>query len=227
MWLASLCSLFSVVNTAVNMALPAFAAERRAAARGSAPSLLRGHSPLWIDISCQHGTQQQTRHTPLLRSNDGTDGRTDTAYLSYRQTGARPFINPAPQTMWTVPKMHAIRIASLAGKNGDYAPVIKHFRHNLFQLFADDLKLYTCYKTDIGLLHNDLHTAINRMTEWAKLWQLQVAIPKCPALRISNSQWNVCESVQQVTCSIDGVPLPFVDQIRDIRVCDCSLVTVG
>ena len=26
-------------------------------------------------------------------------------------------------------------------------------------LFADDLKLYTCYKTDI--LHNDLHTAIN------------------------------------------------------------------
>ena len=37
-------------------------------------------------------------------------------------------------------------------------------------LFADDLKLYTCYKTD-----NDLHTAINRLTEWAKLWQL----PNC------------------------------------------------
>ena len=41
-------------------------------------------------------------------------------------------------------------------------------------LFADDLKLYTCYKTD--MLHNDLHTAINRLTEWARLWQLQIAI---------------------------------------------------
>jgi len=63
-------------------------------------------------------------------------------------------------------------------------------------LFADDLKLYTCYKTDI--LHNDLHTAIKRLTEWAKLWQLQIAIPKCSAFRISNPQWHVCESVQQI-----------------------------
>jgi len=75
-------------------------------------------------------------------------------------------------------------------------------------LFADGLKLYTCYKTDI--LHNDLHTAINRLTEWAKLWQLQSAIPKCSAFRISNPQWNVCESVQQVTYSIDGTPLPLL-----------------
>ena len=30
-------------------------------------------------------------------------------------------------------------------------------------LFADDLKLYTRYKTDI--LHNDLYTAINRLTK--------------------------------------------------------------
>jgi len=44
-------------------------------------------------------------------------------------------------------------------------------------LFADDLKLYKCVKPDI--LHNDLHTAINRLTEWAKLWQLQITIPKC------------------------------------------------
>ena len=44
-------------------------------------------------------------------------------------------------------------------------------------LFADDLKLYTCDKIDA--LHNDLHTAVNRLTEWTKLWQLQIAIPKC------------------------------------------------
>jgi len=93
MWLASLCSLFSVVNPAVNMALPAFAAECRAAAPGSAPSLLRGHSPLWIDISCQHGTQQQTRRTPLQRSNDGTDGRTDGHCLSVVQTDGRSTVH--------------------------------------------------------------------------------------------------------------------------------------
>jgi len=66
-------------------------------------------------------------------------------------------------------------------------------------LFADVLKLYTCYKTD-----NDLHTAINRLTEWAKLRQLQIAIPKCSAFRISNPQWHVCESVQQITYRLDG-----------------------
>jgi len=34
---------------------------------------------LSIDIACPLGAQQQTRCTPLLRSNDGTDGRTDYA----------------------------------------------------------------------------------------------------------------------------------------------------
>jgi len=32
---------------------------------------------LGIDISCPHGAQERTRRTPLLRSIDGTDGRTD------------------------------------------------------------------------------------------------------------------------------------------------------
>jgi len=61
--------VFSLVNLAVNMTLPAFAAERRAAA-----PLLLG------DIFCPHGAQQQTRRTPLLRPNDGTDGRTPDRY---------------------------------------------------------------------------------------------------------------------------------------------------
>jgi len=53
--------------------LLAFAAERRAAT----PLLLDAQLlPLSIDISCPHGAQQQTHHTPRLRSNDGTDERT-------------------------------------------------------------------------------------------------------------------------------------------------------
>jgi len=50
--------------------LPAFAAERRAAA-----PLLLGvrRPPLSIDIFCLYGAQQQTRRTWRLRSNDVTD----------------------------------------------------------------------------------------------------------------------------------------------------------
>jgi len=50
------------------MALPAFAAERRAAALCcGAVAARRPALPLSINISCPHGAQQQTRHTPLLR----------------------------------------------------------------------------------------------------------------------------------------------------------------
>jgi len=60
--ITSLCSAYSQL---------AFAAERRAAA----PLLLGARRPpLSIDIPYPHGAQQQTRRTPLLRSNDGTDG---------------------------------------------------------------------------------------------------------------------------------------------------------
>ena len=51
-------------------------------------------------------------------------------------------------------------------------------------LFADDLKLYTCYKVDAS--HDDLQIAIDRLIDWARLWQLQIAIPKCFGFRIIN-----------------------------------------
>jgi len=51
------------------MTLPAFAAERRAAAT----TVAAGRPALSIDIFCAYGAQQQTRRTTLLRSTDGTD----------------------------------------------------------------------------------------------------------------------------------------------------------
>jgi len=53
------------------MTLPAFAAERRAAARAAA--LLLPGARRCRSIFCAYGAQQQTRRTPLLRSTDGTD----------------------------------------------------------------------------------------------------------------------------------------------------------
>jgi len=57
--------------------LPAFTAERRAAAplllNLAAAGTPRQRSQLSIDISCPRGAQQQTRRPPLLLSIDGTD----------------------------------------------------------------------------------------------------------------------------------------------------------
>jgi len=78
-------SVSSVVKSAVNMTLPAFAAAGRR------------RSPLTIDISCSRGAQQQTRRTPQWLLNDGT----------HRRTGRRTldrYIDPAPHTMRTESK---------------------------------------------------------------------------------------------------------------------------
>ena len=62
--------------------------------RAAAPLLLGARRPpLSIDISCSHGAQQQTRRTPLLRSNDGTvDGRIDAQ--TDRGTDTGPLYRP-------------------------------------------------------------------------------------------------------------------------------------
>ena len=64
--------MFSLVNSAVNMTLPALAADRRAAAPGCGAAAAE-RPALSIDIFCAYGAQQQTRRTPLLRSTGGTD----------------------------------------------------------------------------------------------------------------------------------------------------------
>jgi len=72
--------------SAVNVTLPAFANERRAAALLllSASAAGTRRRQLSIDISCPRGAQQQTCRPPLLLSTDVTDRRTD----------ARPFHRP-------------------------------------------------------------------------------------------------------------------------------------
>jgi len=54
------------------MTLPAFAAERGAAAPGCGAAAA-GRPALSIDIFCAYRAQQQTRRTPLLCSTDGTN----------------------------------------------------------------------------------------------------------------------------------------------------------
>jgi len=102
MWLTSLCALFSLVNRAVNIALPAFAAERRAAARARRRCCCMGTRRCG-SISL---VSTALSSKPAARRYSGrmmvqTDRRTDTGRLSYRQTGPMldRFINPAPHTV--------------------------------------------------------------------------------------------------------------------------------
>ena len=78
-WRSNKCVL-SLVDSAVNTTLPAFAAERRAAA----PLLLGArHRPLSTDISCLPGAQQQTRRTrPCC---DRMTGHTSGVARNFRQ----------------------------------------------------------------------------------------------------------------------------------------------
>ena len=57
---AKIVSVFSLLNSAVNMTLPAFAAERRAAASGCGAAAAR-RPALSMDIFCAYGAQQQMR----------------------------------------------------------------------------------------------------------------------------------------------------------------------
>ena len=75
------------------------------------------------------------------------------------------------------------------------------------KLFADDVKLYvkaTDYK-DIDTLQQ----AINKLTEWAKLWQLTISIDKCNVLNVGKV--NVPSLL-----NIEGHLLPSVTACRDL-----------
>jgi len=55
--------------------------------------------------------------------------------------------------------------------------------------FSHYVELYTCYKLDAS--HTDIQVAIDRLTEWADLWQLQIATSKCSIFRIWNPQCRI------------------------------------
>ena len=97
----------------------------------------------------------------------------------------------------------------------DVGDVFNDLRVSL-PLFADDLKLYTVYKLDAP--HNDLQVAVNRLADWASLWQLQIAIPKCTTFRISNQQLEISEEISDKSYNIDGCILPFGSCVRDLGI---------
>ena len=83
-------------------------------------------------------------------------------------------------------------------------------------MFADYLELYTVYK--LAAPHNDLQVAVNRLADWASLWQLQIAIPKCTTFRISNQQLEVSKEISDKSYNTDGCILPFGSYVWDFGI---------
>ena len=81
------------------------------------------------------------------------------------------------------------------------------------KLFADDIKLYSSYTNDSS---ENLATVCQRLTGWAKTWQLPVAVNKCFALRISNSRPS--EKSPQPRYTLFNTPLPWVTEARDLGI---------
>ena len=54
------------------------------------------------------------------------------------------------------------------------------------KLYADDLKLYACLSCSSSCA--DFQQNLDRLTEWANVWQLTISIKKCCIMRVGNRQ---------------------------------------
>jgi hypothetical protein len=87
-------------------------------------------------------------------------------------------------------------------------------------LFADDLKIFSDQSTIPVPLSSDnstycplLQKSLDMLCSWSQLWQLNIAIPKCAILSISNSK-----SLSHRHYTINSIPLPQVTSCSDLGV---------
>lgn len=67
----------------------------------------------------------------------------------------------------------------------DLTDILSNFKSCSVKLYADDVKLYSSFK--ISDFSVDLATVLDRVSEWASLWQLSIATNKCVSHRILSS----------------------------------------
>ena len=87
-------------------------------------------------------------------------------------------------------------------------------QNSKLKLYADDAKLFLSFpgNTDgFNRLQNDL----NRVYEWAQLWQLKLSLPKCEVIHIGHRN-------PQNDYVLGGVTLNSVSDLRDLGVQVCK-----
>jgi len=81
------------------------------------------------------------------------------------------------------------------------------------KLYADDLKIYTSIESNVD--NNRLQQNVDRLTQWAKTWQLTISIKKCQTMHISRKRDKI---LWTTTFNIESSPLPNCDIVRDLGV---------
>ncbi len=76
------------------------------------------------------------------------------------------------------------------------------------RLFADDVKLFAAVQYTSAL-----QCALNKLSDWATLWQLVVSIPKCFVLPVCSPQ-----TLASPSFSIGGIVLAVVGECQDLGV---------
>ena len=88
------------------------------------------------------------------------------------------------------------------------------------KLYADDIKLYSCY--DVNSSESNLLVAINRLYNWSRVWQLQIAVEKCFVCIVSNTRHN--NGCTGSSYGINNQTFASVESVRDLGVpIDCQL----
>lgn len=82
------------------------------------------------------------------------------------------------------------------------------------KLFADDLKLYSIYNSDDGVLN--LQQSVDRLVHWSKIWQLNFNLSKCHVLPIRNRIKSANNT--QHTYLLDGFCLNNVALFSDLGI---------
>jgi hypothetical protein len=80
-------------------------------------------------------------------------------------------------------------------------------------LFADDLKLYSVIEIDSTIGACNLQESINRISQWANLWQLSININKTTVITLSNSN-TVCSRSYRV----NDVELSRSNSVMDLGI---------
>jgi ribonuclease P/MRP protein subunit RPP40 len=81
------------------------------------------------------------------------------------------------------------------------------------KLYADDIKLYSCYTADCQFI-SDLADAIERLFIWSQTWQLHLAVNKCFMCDIKNAKVFPCTHLYM----LNNHSLSYVDSIHDLGV---------
>jgi hypothetical protein len=83
------------------------------------------------------------------------------------------------------------------------------------KLYADDVKLYTSYRSvsDSSILH--LQNCLQRISEWSVTWQLPMSVSKCCSLNIS-TQHNKLPHISNL--QLGSQPLTTCLQVRDLGI---------